>query len=89
MSRADRARRERAAEERDRLAHERPNEPPELMNRDPNLWESFCPGNRTQRHGWPEAKITNIVNGAEVHRWRCGSCGRWLVVSKERATARP
>lgn len=84
MSRADRAARERQAEERDRVAHERPNIPPKPFSLDPNSWDSFCAGNRTNHHGWPEAKITNIIDGKEVHRWRCGSCGRWLIVPEAR-----
>jgi len=69
MSRADRARREQEAIERDRVAHERPNEPPTPFGPE-DSWEGPCAGNRTQQHGWPSAKTAT--------QWRCGSCGRWL-----------
>lgn len=72
--------RERQAEAWDRIVNARQNEPPSHFNAHPDSWESFCPGNVTQRHGWPEAKITNYLNGDEIHRWLCGSCGRWLIV---------
>jgi len=69
MSRADRARRQQLADERDRAAHERPNEPPGTFGPD-DSWEGRCAGNRTGHHGWPSGKERGL--------WQCGSCGRWL-----------
>jgi hypothetical protein len=69
VSRADEARRRERAEERDRIAHERPNLPPR-PTASPDSWEGYCAGNRTQRHGWPSDKTSQY--------WRCGSCGLWL-----------
>lgn len=78
------------AADRDRAINERPNEPPTPLDPDPDSWKSFCAGNRTNRHGWPEAKITNtdLETGAEVKRWRCGSCGRWLRAPTDRPVPR-
>ena len=76
MSRADKERFAFDDEERDRLAHERPNEPPEPFSEDPKAWESRCNGNKTQRHLAPSAKLAQA--------WRCGSCGRWLRLPKGR-----
>lgn len=69
MSRADQAHREARALERDRQAHERPNEPPVPFG-SADTWEGQCAGNRTQHHGWPTQR--------KATAWRCGSCGRWL-----------
>ena len=76
MSRADKARFDLEAEERDRLAHQRPNEPPIPFDDDPEAWESRCVGNRTMHHLAPSAKL--------AHAWRCGSCGHWLRLPKGR-----
>jgi hypothetical protein len=70
MSRADEGRRQAREDERDRVAHERPNEPPDPFDQNPDAWESRCAGNRTQHHLAPTAKLHD--------NWRCGSCGRWL-----------
>lgn len=62
----------------DRLAHERPNEPPEAFDPDPEAWESHCAGNRTGYHMAPSAKLAD--------QWRCGSCSRWLRPPRTRRT---
>lgn len=79
MSRADQARRAQLAEERDRQAHERPNEPPTAFG-PADSWEGICVGNRTNRHGWPSAKRDT--------EWRCGSCGRWVTAPTRTRTCR-
>lgn len=76
MSRADKARRQVEADEHDRLLHERPNVPPVPFDPDETTWESRCPGNRTQHHMAPTAKLAGL--------WRCGSCDRWLKLPKGR-----
>jgi hypothetical protein len=71
VSRADEARRRLADEARwTGFTHERPNEPPEAFDPDPEAWESHCAGNRTGYHMAPSAKLAD--------QWRCGSCSRWL-----------
>lgn len=75
MSRADKERFD-FDDEADRLAHERPNVPPEPFATDLHAWESRCNGNKTQRHMAPSAKLAGL--------WRCGSCGRWLKTPKGR-----
>ena len=64
------------ADEADRRAHERPNEPPAPFDDDPEAWESRCYGNTTMSHMAPSAKL--------AHAWRCGSCGHWLRLPKGR-----
>jgi hypothetical protein len=81
MSRADQARRQQLADEADRLAHERPNQPPALNQYpNPDAWEGFCAGNRTSSHLAPTKRTPD--------RWQCGSCGRWLHPPRRTLTCR-
>lgn len=78
MSRADRAQREREAEERDRLAHERPVEYVRAPV-DPDAFAARnCVGNRSGFHQRAAAKRIDVIDGQEVAMWRCDSCYRWL-----------